>query len=84
MKMNKDYMLYNLKEACKQLNEIIKELETNSDYNYGECIIDMQHTYHHLNTAWNAKESTKEEANECSKDNFAKWRQFPDDIYMGI
>jgi hypothetical protein len=84
MKMNKDYMLWNLKEANEQLNKIVKQLETNNDYDYGECIVDMQHLYHHLNRAWNAKESTKEEPDECSETNFEKWRQFPDDIYMGI
>lgn len=82
--MNKEYMLYNLKEASEQLTEIIKNLEVNDNYDYGEYIVEMQHLYHHVNTAWNARESTKEESNQCIEEDFEKWRQFPKDIYMGI
>ena len=81
--MNKDFILYNFKEAQGQLNEMVEELKTNSDFDFGEYIVNMQHLYHHLNTAWNAKESSNEEVFECSGENFTKWRQFPDDIYMG-
>lgn len=80
--MNKSYISYNLKEGLKQLKEIIKEMESNADYDYGEYSVDMNHLYHHVNTAWNAKYSTKIESDECSEKNFENWRKFPTDIEM--
>ena len=81
--MNKEYIIYNLKEALGQLNSTISNIELDQNYEFGEYIVDMQHLYHHINTAWNARESTIEESNSCSEQDFDKWRQFPSDIYMG-
>jgi hypothetical protein len=53
--MNKKYTLYNLKEAKEQLDEVLLELENNSEYDFGEFSVDIQHLYHHINTAWNAQ-----------------------------
>jgi hypothetical protein len=82
--MNKEYILYNLKEASMQLFSIIKQLEENSTYDLGAYSVDMQHLYHHINTAWNSRDSTKEESQICTESDFEKWRRFPPDIYMGI
>lgn len=81
--MNRNFILYNLNEALEQLSSTIKELEANPDYHYGEFIVDTAHLYHHLNTAWNAQNASNEEVEECSEENFYKWRGFPEDIYMG-
>jgi len=78
--MNKEYILYNLKEALKQLSNTIHDLETDKNYEYGDFRVDMEHLYHHVNTAWNAKNSSEEESRECSESNFQIWRQFPVDI----
>lgn len=82
--MNKEYILYNLKEAFGELNSIIQEIENDATYEYGDFVIPMQHLYHHLNTAWNSRDSTKDESVECTEVNFEKWRQFPTDIYLGL
>jgi hypothetical protein len=44
--MNKDYVLCNLDEAHRALGEIIAELRSNRDYDYGEYVVDMTHVYH--------------------------------------
>jgi hypothetical protein len=84
-RMNKDYVLYNLDEAHKALGEIIADIRSNRDYDYGEYVVDMSHVYHHWNTAWNAREATKAAADECSEEDFYRWRQFPseEEIYLG-
>ena len=83
--MNKEFMLYHLREASEQLAATIRELETDPEYEYGNLVVDMGHLYHHINSAWNARDSSDEEARECTEDNFIKWRQFPsgDEIYLG-
>jgi hypothetical protein len=82
--MNKDYVLYNLDEAQKALSEIIADMRSNRDYDYGAYIVDITHVYHHLNTAWNARDESKGATDRCSEADFYRWRQFPTgDIYLG-
>ena len=80
--MNKEYILYNLKEALKQLSETVNEMENDPGYEYGDYVVDTTHLYHHINTAWNAKNSSELESEECSDKNFKEWRRFPKDIDM--
>ena len=77
-KMNKPYILFNLREALQELQSTISEIEASPDYDYGEYVVAMSHLYHHINTAWNARDASEAEANECSEENFYKWRKFPD------
>jgi hypothetical protein len=83
--MNKDYVLYNLTHAQEALGKLITEMRSDPDYDYGEYVVDMSHVYHHLNTAWNARDATKAAADECSEEDFYRWRQFPSEkeIYLG-
>jgi hypothetical protein len=80
--MNKDYIIYNLKEAKAELESILEEIDEDTEYDEGVFLIAMKHLYHHVNTAWNSRDSTEKESTECSQKNFDKWRQFPNDIYM--
>ena len=82
--MNKGYVLYNLKEALEQLTETIKGLENQNDYGLPEFKVEMEHLYHHLNTAWNAQNSTEQQSKECSEENFLLWREFPDDDDLNL
>jgi len=80
--MNKEYIIYNLKEALEQLSMTINELETDKEYEFGDYKVQMEHLYHHINTAWNARNSSEKESIECSEKNYEIWRQFPNDIEM--
>lgn len=80
--MNKEYILYNLKEALEQLTETINELETDKEYEGGNYAVDMKHLYHHINTAWNSQNATEDESVQCSELNFERWKGFPNDLEM--
>ena len=82
--MNKDYILWNLKEAKEELDSTIRKIETDSSYGHGEYMVAMQHLYHHINTAWNAQDTVESDAAECTQENFAAWRQFPSDLDMSV
>ncbi len=82
--MNKEYIKFHLEEALKQLQETLDEISENTDFTEPEFMLDMEHLYNHLNSAWNARNSSTEEAQECSEEIFAKWRQFPTDIDLKI
>jgi hypothetical protein len=83
--MNKKFMLFNLREAKDQLLEIIRDIESDPEYEYGAYMVEMTHLYHHINTAWNARDASDDEVRECSEEDFFKWRQHPpgDEIYLG-
>ena len=80
--MNKDYVLFHLAEAKEELEDILREFRDDPEYDYGNFIVAMQHLYHHLNTAWNARDATPERAEACSAEDFESWRRFPADIDM--
>jgi hypothetical protein len=43
----------------------------------------MQHLYHRLNTAWNARDESPERLAATSEEDFHRWRQFPEDLSLG-
>jgi hypothetical protein len=81
--MNRTWVISNLQEAQKELDQTIKDIEIKEDYDYGEFIVAISHLYHHLNTAWNSQNITEEQAINITEEDFYKWRKFPEDIYLG-
>lgn len=79
--MNHKIILYNIQEAREQLEEIEKLL---IDENLSEIEFQTQleHSYHHLNFAWNIRHSSTEEYKEMSVDNFNKWSKFPKEFKL--
>ena len=75
--MNKNYVLYNLREAHEEMARIIDELERATDYDHEDFVIAMSHLYHHINTAWNAQNASDQEVKDCVEENFNRWRLFP-------
>ena len=82
--MTQDYTLWNLREVAEALMGVIRRLEMDSDYGDEELAIAMNHLYHHLNTAWNARHASTERIDQCSPKDFLTWRQFPADIDMTL
>jgi hypothetical protein len=78
--MNKSFVLFNLREAQEELEHTIGELEKNRGYGEPEFSLAMWHLYHHVNTAWNARNSTKKRSDKCSDEDFNKWGRYPDDL----
>ena len=80
--MNREYVLFNLKEAESALAATIRQLEAENGFDEESLLRAMMHLYLHVNTAWNARNATADEARECSPSNFRQWRHFPGDIAM--
>jgi hypothetical protein len=78
--MNRKLVLLNLKEAAEELARTIAEMAQDPDYDEGELRVAVEHAYHHLNTAWNARNVSDARAEACTVQDFATWRQFPDDM----
>jgi len=80
--MNVEYVLWNLREAAEELTRTIQEIERDPNFGQPELLVAMTHLYHHLNTAWNARHATAEQAATCTQQDFDRWRQFPRDILL--
>jgi hypothetical protein len=82
--MNRDAILFHLKAAKKELDRTITEIEKDKSYDIDDFRPAMGHIYHHLNTAWNGKDTPAKEYPDASRHQFHDWRKFPpnDDLLL--
>jgi hypothetical protein len=78
--MNTEYILFNLREALDELQTTIEGIEQDQEYDEGQFYVEMQHVYHHLNHAWNARHKETKASFDGTETDFNKWRQFPSDM----
>ena len=83
--MNRDAILFHLREAKEELDRTIIEIEKSKSYDVGEFVPAMSHLYHHLNTAWNGRDASAERHAKCAQNDFYTWRKFPtnEDLLLG-
>ncbi|MFA5140213.1 MAG: hypothetical protein WC728_13360 [Elusimicrobiota bacterium] len=78
--MNRPHTLLHIREALEELSRTAKELESDPDYDGTELEIALAHAYHHLNTAWNARNETEQRTTRCSDEDYTRWTKFPKDL----
>ena len=79
--MYKEYALFNLREAKDSIDELLKDIESDPEYDIGNYLVDMQHIYWHINAAWNGRDfdMTSQQLTDEMYDAFI---QFPQDLEM--
>ena len=79
--MFKDYTLFNLAEAKEAIEQLIAEMQSDPDYDFGNFLVDMQHIYWHINSAWNGRDfdSSKDKLTDSLYESFT---QFPADLEL--
>ena len=80
--LNREWVLWNLREAKEELDRTIAELESIAEYDDPELLVAISHLYHHLNTAWNSRSASEHEVRECSQANYERWRRMPEDLLI--
>jgi len=80
--INRQWVLFHLSEAIEELQKVSTALESRAALNKEEFEIALEHAYHHINTAWNSREITDEEAKQHSDADFIRWRQFPAELNL--
>jgi hypothetical protein len=78
--MNAQVILSNLREAEEQLRSLISQAEQRPEFSFESFHIGMAHLYHHLNTAWNARNATRDQWVNQAEEDFKRWEQFPNDL----
>lgn len=79
--MHHDHALFNLVEAKEALEQLIAEMQSDPEYDYGNYLVDMTHIYWHLNAAWNGRDFDllTTELTDAMAESF---RQFPTDLEL--
>jgi hypothetical protein len=80
--MNHEWVLHHLTEASEELTKTISQIRQQPEYGPGELFVAMSHLYHHINTAWNAREASEDQVRRVSDADFKRWSAFPDDIAL--
>jgi hypothetical protein len=80
--MNRRWVRWHLTEALEALEKTIQELDDDPEFDDAVYWVDMQHLYHHLNTAWNARNATEAEVEPGTDADFNRWSKFPNDLPM--
>ena len=79
--MNRELVLHHLAEAHEALGQLLKEARQDLDWGIGELSAEMPHLYHHINTAWNARDSPNA-VGQASPSEFRQWSAFPADLIL--
>ena len=80
--MNREWVLFHLAEAADALRQAIQDIKETPDYGDGEFTIDMQHIYHHVNTAWNSRHADPTDVEPGTDAQFNAWGELPQDLEM--
>jgi hypothetical protein len=59
---------------------MLDEISRDNEYGYGEFLVEMQHVYYHLNTAWKARDISDAAAEPNSDELFSRWGSFPENF----
>ena len=78
-KLNTEIILSNIKEAAEELRSLKEKIESGTLDEIG-LQLGLQHTYHHLNFAWNIRHVTTEKYANLTEKEFKEWGIYPVDI----
>ncbi len=73
---------YNLQDALDELQKLDNLISSGNLPDESEFQVAMEHIYHHLNFAWNARHNSIENDNNLTKDQFRQWAKFPEDLNL--
>lgn len=79
-KLNWKIVLYNVREAREQLEEIENYIAQQKTLSEAELHIKLEHAYHHLNFAWNIRRKSSKSYAELSDEDFNEWSKFPKEM----
>jgi len=79
--VNRELVLHELREAHDALSQLLHEAQRDPEWGIGDLVAEMPHLYHHINTAWNARNSSNAIGQASAKE-FRDWSAFPNDLPM--
>ena len=80
--LNWEIIKINIAEAREELKGIEAQIESGELLDEVEYQIKMEHVYHHLNFAWNARNISIDRYVNLTDKDFNKFGKFPEDIEL--
>ena len=80
--MNYKQIQYNMEEIVEEATNILNGVKRGPGYTPDEYYQAMRHLIHHVNTAWNARDVSLDEAEAASPAQREAWGRFPTDIRL--
>lgn len=78
--MNRDHVLFHLREASEELSRTISQIESDPAFSRGEFALPMLNLYHHLNTVWNTRSLDARQIAVATDRDLNAWGLFPVDL----
>ncbi|MDQ1557324.1 MAG: hypothetical protein QOD32_384 [Pyrinomonadaceae bacterium] len=78
--LNWEIILSNLAEAREQLEQIEQRMKAGEPPVEGEFQVMLEHAYHHLNIAWNARRISSKKYSRMTDEAFNQWGKFPKEL----
>jgi hypothetical protein len=75
--MNKEHVLFHIREATEALVQLVAEINSDPEYDSSDFRVELCHVYHHLNSAWNGRDSQTILGTSEHEIHFGEWRKFP-------
>jgi len=79
-RLNWRIILSNLEEAREQLEDIERRTKLRPRVSEEELQVFLQHVYHHLNFAWNARRVATARYANLTDGEFRQWGKYPKEI----
>jgi hypothetical protein len=79
-RVNRRIVSLNVAEAREELQRIEREIAAGTAMPDWQLQIWLEHAYHHLNVAWNARSAPMARYRNMTDRDFNSWAQFPRDI----
>jgi len=80
--MNDRFILSNVREAHEELTKLLQMLESGERLDFEGFHVQMAHTFHHLNSAWNGRNISDNDWHEYTDETYARLKVFPSDLPM--
>ncbi|MGH7949634.1 MAG: hypothetical protein ACREQF_10445 [Candidatus Binataceae bacterium] len=80
--INWNLVALNISEAREELQSLESMLADRDKRSEGEFEVRLEHAYHHLNFAWNARRASNDQYRHLTQSNFTRWGKFPKSLPM--
>lgn len=80
MAINWEVVAPNISDAREELERIESLIAGGTAPDDEDFRVRMQHAFHHLNFAWNARHASIDRYANLTQDDFERWGRFPHDL----
>ncbi|OYZ21022.1 MAG: hypothetical protein B7Y39_10080 [Bdellovibrio sp. 28-41-41] len=78
--VNKKFITYNFQEIQEEVELVLRQMKVGASQE--DFYRSVQHIYHHLNIAWNARNEGQDTVFDLDDPRMDSWKEFPADLKL--